>query len=83
MQEKGLKLMMIDEGSDHNIRCRFICEWCKIDSYVSDREGLLSEIEKINPDVIVFDLDLYAKIDGIETSGKIRERFGIPVWYEL
>ena len=53
----------------------------KIDSYVPE-EKLLSEIEKINPDVIVIDLDLYARIDGIETTEKIRDQFDIPIWYE-
>ncbi len=81
MHNEGLKLMVID-GVDHSIRCRFISEWFKMDSYVSGKEGLLSEIEKNNPDVVVMDLALYARIDGIETSQIIRTRFDIPVWYE-
>ncbi len=78
----GLKLMMFDEETGQKIRCRFISEWFKIDSYVSGKEGLLSEIKKNNPDVVVLNLDLYAKIDGIETSQIIRTRFDVPVWYE-
>ncbi len=77
----GLKLMMFDEGAGQEIRCRFISDWFKIDSYVP-KERLLSEIEKINPDVVVMDLDLYARIDGIDTAEKIRDQFDIPVWYE-
>ena len=42
---------------------------------------LFSEIEKTHPDVVVMDLDLYAKIDGIETSRKIRSQFDVPVMY--
>jgi chemotaxis response regulator CheB len=52
-----------------------------MDSYVSSKENLLLEIEKIKPDVVVIDLDLYAKIDGIETSLMIRSRFDVPVMY--
>ncbi len=78
----GLKLMVLDKGADQKIRCRFISECFKIVSYVSGKEGLLSEIEKNNPDVVIMDLDLYAKIDGIETSQIIRTRFDVPVWYE-
>ena len=38
-------------------------------SYVSTKcDGMLSEIEKNNPDVVVMDLDLYEKMDGIETN---------------
>jgi CheY-like chemotaxis protein len=76
----GLKLMMLDEGNNQGIRYRFISDWFKIDSYVA-KENLLSEIEKIDPDVVVMDLDLYTRIDGIETTEQIRD-FDIPIWYE-
>jgi len=39
------------------------------------------EIKKNNPDVVVMDLDLYAKMDGIETSRRIRSQFDVPVIY--
>jgi len=42
---------------------------------------LFSEIEKTLPDVVVIDLNLYAIINGIETSRKIRSQFDVPVWY--
>jgi chemotaxis response regulator CheB len=42
---------------------------------------LFSKIEKTHPDVVVIDLDLYAKIDGIETSRMIRSTFDVPVMY--
>ncbi len=37
----GVKMMMFDNGTDLGIRCRFISEWYKVDTYVSDKEGLL------------------------------------------
>ena len=58
-------VMMFEEGTDKGIRCRFISEWFKIESYLYTREKLLSEIEKNRPDIVVLDLDLYARIDGI------------------
>jgi DNA-binding response OmpR family regulator len=75
------KVMLFEDGFDQGIRCRFISKWFKIDSYVPTKEKLLSEIEKNNPDVVFLDLDLYAKIDGIETSRKIRKQFNVPVMY--
>jgi DNA-binding NarL/FixJ family response regulator len=42
---------------------------------------LFSEIEKTHPDVVVMDLDLYAKSDGIETSRRIRSQFDVLVMY--
>ena len=77
----GLMAMFIDEGPDKNIRCRFICDCCKVESQVHSNARLFSEIEKTHPDVVVMDLDLYAKIDGIETSRKIRSQFDVPVMY--
>ena len=76
-----LTMMLFEKGPENNIRCRAINGWFKMDSYVSSKEKLLLEIGKIKPDVVVMDLDLYAKIDGIETSRKIRSQFDIPVMY--
>jgi CheY-like chemotaxis protein len=71
----------LKKGSENNIRCQAINEWFKRDSYVSSKEKLLLEIEKVKPDVVLMDLGLYEKIDGIETSRMIRSRFDIPVIY--
>ena len=46
-----------------------------------DKEGLLSEIKKNNPDVVLMDMNLYAEIDGIETTRTIRSQYNIPVMY--
>jgi len=77
----GLRAMFLDEGPNKNIRCRFIDDYSKIESYVYSNARLFSEIEKTHPDVVVMDLDLYAKIEGIETSRKIRFQLGVPVMY--
>ena len=77
----GLRAMFLDKGSNGNIRCRFISDYCKIESNVHSNARLFSEIEKTHPDVVVMDMDLYAKIDGIETSRRIRSQFDVPVIY--
>ena len=74
-------VMWLEMGNDKGIRCRFISEWFKMDSNVYTKEGLFLEIDKTKPDVVVMDLGLYEKIDGIETSRKIRNRFDVPVAY--
>ena len=73
--------MMFDEGFDQEIRCRFISEWFKIDSHVSSKETLVSDIGRNKLYVVVIDLGLYAKMDWIETSRRIRNRFDVPVVY--
>ena len=77
----GLSVMFLDVGPNKNIRCRFICDCFKIESHVYSNAKLFSEIEKTNPDVVVMDLDLHARIDGIETSRLIRSQFDVPVIY--
>jgi DNA-binding response OmpR family regulator len=78
---EGLKVMSFEAGHRLGIKCRFVSEWFKIDSYVPDKERLLSEIERNNPDVVVIDPNLYAAIDGIETTQRIRSQFDIPILY--
>lgn len=77
----NLTMMLFEKGPENNILCRAINGWFKMDSYVSTREKLLSEIGKVKPDVVLMDLDLYARIDGIEISRVIRLRFDVPVMY--
>jgi CheY-like chemotaxis protein len=79
----GLKMMMFDNGTGRGIRCRFISGWYKVDSFLPDRKGLLSEIEKNDPDVVLMDLDLYSEIDGIKTARTIRNKYNIPVLYKV
>lgn len=74
-------MILFEKGPENNIRCRVINGCFKMDSYVSSKGKLFVEIGKIKPDVIMMDLNLYAKIDGIETSRKIRNQFDIPVIY--
>jgi len=76
-----LTMILFEEGPENNIRCRTINGWFKRDSYVSSKEKLFSEIERMGPNVVVLDLGLYEKIDGIETSRMIRLRFEVPVLY--
>jgi len=78
---EGLRLMSFEAGHELGIKCRFISQWFKIESYVPDKVSLLSEIERNKPDVVVIDPDLYAEIDGIKTTRTIRHRFNIPVMY--
>jgi len=77
----GLRAMFLDIGKKQSIRCRFICDWCRIESYVHSNARLFSEIEKTHPDDVVMSLNLYAKIDGIETARMIRSQFDVPDMY--
>ena len=49
----GLKAMFLDEGPDGKVRCRFICDCCRIESYVYTNAGHFLEIKKTHADVPV------------------------------
>ena len=48
---------------------------------VSSGEKAIEEVKKFQPDLILMDIVLKGEIDGIETAGKIRAHFDIPVIY--
>ncbi len=76
------KIMLFEADEKIDMRCRFISELCKIDSYTyATGNRLLLEIKKHNPDVVFLDLNLYARIDGIKTSQIIQCQYNIPVLY--
>ena len=76
-----LQAIFLDEGHDHKISFKYISKYFKVESHIQTIQELMSEIEKTNPDVVVINLELYAKIDGIETSRRIRSQFDVPVIY--
>lgn len=48
---------------------------------ISTCEILVSEVERIRPDLILMDTSLNGEMDGIEAAGIIREYYDIPVVY--
>jgi len=74
-------VMWLEMTTGQGVRCRMVKEGFMIYSYVNSIEDLMLEIEKSKPDVVVMDLELYERMDGIETSRKIRNRFDVPVMY--
>ncbi len=47
----------------------------------SDGEEALQKAEELNPDLILMDIKLDGKMDGIETASKINTLFNIPIVY--
>lgn len=74
-------IMIFDEGFDRGIRCRYISEGYMVDSYVLREESLLSEIEKNMPEIVILDVEIFSRIDGIEISRIIRNLFNVTVLY--
>jgi len=45
----------------------------------SSGEETLSRFESISPDLVLMDIQLQGKMDGVDTAGKIKKRFNTPV----
>ena len=52
-----------------------------VTSLVSSGKSAIAEAAKTHPDLVLMDIRLKGKMDGIEAACEIRERFGIPVIY--
>ena len=81
MQE-GLKFVRLEYGKDGDILIRFFSKWGKVDSEVSSIEGLILEIDKLNPDAVEVDMALHDRIGGIDTVNLIRDRLGVNAWFD-
>lgn len=53
----------------------------EVPAAVSTGEDAIKKAEELSPDLIIMDIHLKGKIDGIEAAEEIRRRFGIPVIY--
>ena len=82
MHREGIRLMTLVEGDDKEIKCGLASRYFKRICRIPSKEDIVPEIEKLKPDVVVIDLDLYDRIGGIETMHTIRDQFDINVWYE-
>jgi CheY-like chemotaxis protein len=45
----------------------------------SNGADALDLAEKMQPDIVLMDISLHGDIDGIETAGRIKKKFNIPV----
>lgn len=52
-----------------------------VPALISSGEEAVRKAGEIQPDLILMDIELDGKMDGIEAAGQIRERFGIPIIY--
>ena len=80
-QDSNNNISTWNEQEDEGIWCRLISEYHKADFYVSDKEELLRAVQKNNPNIVFIDVNLFEKIDGIETSKIIRNHFNTQVMY--
>jgi len=52
-----------------------------VPAIVSSGEEAIKKIKENNPDLVLMDIVIHGKIDGIETAGQIRSLYDIPVVY--
>ena len=82
MPERLLKLVTVEFANEGDMLIRLISRWGKVVTQTSSIEGLVTEIERLNPDAVVVDMALYDRIGGIETLNLIRDLLDVNAWFE-
>lgn len=77
------KIMIVEDESliAEDIRMSLINKGFDVPSVVSMGETAIEKVNEVKPDLILMDIMLAGKMDGIETAGIIRSKFNIPVVY--
>ena len=79
----GKRIMIVEDESliAEDIRMSLINNGYIVPSVVSMGETAIEKVNSDKPDLILMDIMLAGKMDGIETAGAIRSKFNIPVVY--
>ena len=80
---KGNKIMIVEDESiiAEDIRMSLINNGYVVSSVISMGEKAIEKVKEDNPDLILMDIMLAGKMDGIQTAGMIQTIFNIPVIY--
>lgn len=81
--KQGLKIFIVedDPATIDNLKYRLNALDMLVIGSASDGITALKSIEEAHPDLVLIDINLEGKTDGIETARKIQERFSLPVVY--
>src|SRR5688500_8622672 len=64
-----------------DIQCRLESMGYEVPATVASGEKAVEQAGDLRPDLVLMDIHLQGKMDGIEAADQIRRRFGIPVIY--
>ena len=80
---KGNKIMIVEDESiiAEDIRMSLINNGYVVSSVISTGEKAIEKVKEDKPDLILMDIMLAGKMDGIQTAGMIQTIFNIPVIY--
>ena len=79
----GAVILLVEDESivAMDIQHQVECFGCSIAAWVTSGEEAIPLAEKIRPDLVIMDIALAGKMDGIEAAAVIRERYGLPVLF--
>jgi PAS domain S-box-containing protein len=53
----------------------------KVTAIAADSEEAVRKIEEGRPDLVLMDIHIKGKVDGVETAWRVRQRFNVPIVY--
>ena len=54
-----------------------------VSAIASDMYQALESIQHVRPDLVLMDIRIRGKADGVETAGRIRRQFHLPVFFVI
>ncbi|MBV9385863.1 MAG: response regulator [Chroococcidiopsidaceae cyanobacterium CP_BM_ER_R8_30] len=80
---KTAKILVVEDESivAKDLQKRLIRIGHVVPTTASSGEEALSKATEISPDLVLMDIRLKGKMDGVETAKQIQSRFNIPVIY--
>ena len=79
----GSKILVVEDEriTAEDIKCGLENAGYKVPALVSTGEDAIDKAGKLRPDLVLMDIKLKGKMDGIEAAGQIKLRYNIPVIY--
>ena len=81
VSEKKILIVEDEAIEAMEIKDRLECLGYAVPAVASSGEEAIKKTEETQPDLVLMDIKLKGKMDGIEAAKKIRDRFNIPVVY--
>ncbi len=80
---KNVKILVVEDERivAEDIQCSLQSTGYQVSAVVTSGEEALRQVEKTKPDLVLMDIVLSGKMDGIDTAEEIVSRFDIPVIY--
>lgn len=79
----GAEILIVEDESivAKDLQCRLKALGYQVSHLASSAEEALAKAAEVRPDLVLMDIRIKGRLDGIETAAEMRRRFHVPVVY--